>query len=109
MPDQPFPEKLHNYLGGDSPPVGRGHAATRFVRAVEAWHPESSEAVSKELQNAACAFVDELKRLDLPPEQVLVVVKDLLIEDGVVRDADAQRQLVERVVTWCIKAYYDIG
>ena len=86
----------------------RSVAATRFVRAVEAWHSKLSDAVGEELRDAACAFVDELKTREMPPEQVLVAVKDLLhsVDGG---DAETQRQLMQKVIGWCINAYYDLG
>lgn len=87
----------------------RSVAATRFVRAIEAWQPKSSDGVEEEVRSAACAFVDELKTQDMPPEQVLVAIKDLLHDVAGERDNDGQRQLVQKVVSWCISAYYDLG
>jgi len=80
-------------------------AAKRLVRAVSGV-AQSSNAATSEIRDATCAFVDELKALDVPPERVLVQFKEVIANALGDRRSDEQRQLFEQVITWCIEAYY---
>jgi hypothetical protein len=66
----------------------------------------SSKAVTSETQEAICAYVDELKAQQLPPERVLVQIKELIATVEGDWSSDEQRQFLQQVILWCIQAYY---
>jgi hypothetical protein len=61
------------------------------------------------LRQALRAMAVEARDVRMPPEQLLVVLKDLWHTLPAVRAAEhpeAQARLLQRVVTMCIKEYY---
>lgn len=73
-------------------------------------------AATRELREAVCAHVRDLKERGYPPERVLIEVKGLLAEAGIRKTgplADRgsaalgpETEIVERVVEWCIEEYF---
>jgi hypothetical protein len=57
---------------------------------------------------ALCDLADEARLKDIPPEHLLIVLKDLWRALSIVRDAarDEEARLLQRVVSMCIAAYY---
>jgi hypothetical protein len=80
-------------------------AAQRFAAAIEAYHGASRKDAT-DVQDAACAYVAELKAQAWPPERVLIQIKELLRTSSGRSDDEQQRHLLQRVITWCIEAYY---
>jgi hypothetical protein len=67
------------------------------------------QAATPELRAAVQNYVRGLKASGYPPEQVLVAVKALIAEAGVKRGVSADSPgavLIDRVVAWCIEAYF---
>jgi hypothetical protein len=69
----------------------------------------SKTAERTQLQAALVALAADARAKAMPPEQLLVVLKDIwnaLPEVRAMTDASAQVDLLQRVVTMCIKEYY---
>ena len=61
-----------------------------------------------ETQHALCAFVDECRAMQLPPEKVIVEVKALAGDVGLSAGSGSKEErLLAQVVHWCILRYYD--
>ena len=67
------------------------------------------------IRRQVCDYADELKRLGLPPERVIVALKRLANEAGVVsmsrtiatpKALDGHDKLLVDIVAWCIDRYY---
>jgi hypothetical protein len=67
-------------------------------------------SATPELRDAVQNYVRGLKAIGYPPEQVLVAVKALIAEAGIKqRGGSARRrdaELADRIVAWCIAAYF---
>jgi hypothetical protein len=67
-------------------------------------------APTPELRDAINTYVRSLKASGYPPEQVFVAVKALIAEAGVEKrrgsTASPDAALTDRVVAWCIEAYF---
>ena len=64
---------------------------------------------SSELQHALLLMAADAREKSMPPEQVLIALKDIwnaLPEVRAMTDAGNQIRLLQRVVTMCIKEYY---
>ena len=64
---------------------------------------------SPALQACLIAMAAEAREKSMPPEQVLIVLKDVwarLPEVRAMTDPNEQVRLLQRVVTMCIKEYY---
>ncbi len=63
-----------------------------------------------ELRDAIQSYVRGLKASGYPPEQVLVAIKALIAEAGVekrgISSDSPNAALADRVVAWCIEAYF---
>jgi hypothetical protein len=55
------------------------------------------------LQKMVCGVVDELKPTGMPPERVLLAIKEIAQQAGV---APAGNRLVEQMVKWCLERYF---
>jgi hypothetical protein len=98
LPQEPRETQRLPLSGGG---VGRFVAALRRVREL----PLDGE--STELRAAACEYVDQLKAAGEPPQRVLAVVKEVTrIHLDHNLDQSATREVVERLVRWCIERYY---
>lgn len=80
-------------------------AVQTLKRVLEARTPQDSTRTDV-LREAICDFVRELKGRELPPERVLVIVKGVVSAARLDDDWDAQRRLLQQVITWCIDEYY---
>jgi hypothetical protein len=86
------------------------HNRTACVRAAFTAIPLDESA----LKDAICAYVDEAKNHGWHIERVIIEIKRISeVEDGPVYRARADpiqrhraRELVHRVVTWCIDRYF---
>lgn len=61
------------------------------------------------LQKALLQMASEAREKAMPPEQLLIVLKDLwnaLPEVRAIPDTSEQIRLLQRVVTMCIRVYY---
>lgn len=73
---------------------------------------ENSAAAAEALHEAVCAYVRQLKAMDLPPERVLVTIKAVANQAGV-RDSRTEHvdgpqrpeRLMETIVKSCIAEY----
>ena len=94
-----------------TPPSRLDPAALAGLRAaLGAYLAESEDRVS--LQIALASLAAQARDRSIPPEQLLVVLKDLwngLPEVRAMTDTAAQVGLLQRVVTMCIREYYDSG
>jgi hypothetical protein len=92
-------------LPADRHPLPQSEAAQRFALAI-ASHLGAGDTAT-EVRDAACDYVRELRERSLPPERVLVHIKEMLRTlPGRDDDDEEQRHLVRQVITWCIEAYY---
>ena len=90
-------------IGHISPPSSDSDA--RLVRAAGA--ASASDEASSELHAAVCEYVAQLKAQRLPPERVVVAVKQALTRAGLPRyRKPLDVFLIERAVRWCIEEYY---
>jgi hypothetical protein len=84
-------------------------SAQRLARALAAALADRS-APTIALYEAVCRYVADLRAHGLPPERMLVVVKELMrgtAPDSVTsRAVDLDADLQRLVVTWSIDAYY---
>lgn len=60
----------------------------------------------EELRRAVRAFTRELRRQAVPPERMLIELKQLVRDTSISR-APYPQQLMEQVVSWGIDAYYE--
>jgi hypothetical protein len=66
------------------------------------------------LEDAVCAFVDEMKEQGQPPEAVLVAAKQAAADAGLVPSSeqslfltnDHADHVLGEIVRWCIEEYY---
>ncbi len=85
----------------------RDVAARRQGDRPDAPHP-TDIALRPQLRASVTAYVVGLRREQLPPQTVVVLIKALLREGLPPRvDPAAERELTAAVVRWCIEAYYD--
>jgi hypothetical protein len=62
---------------------------------------------SDSIQNATIAFATVARRLDVPPETLLVLLKRAAVDDGLSGLSDFWREvIVSRLVRWGIEGYY---
>lgn len=68
----------------------------------------------EELQASARALIDDLRRKQEPPEQILLHIKQFLAEAGLRSGfpsgqgpAASERDLYRDIITWSIRYYYD--
>jgi hypothetical protein len=81
-------------------------AADRLVRALES-SPHGTFSLPDPLRTAINNYVDELKAQGLPAERVLINVKRVVFDAYSVSSRDEDhRRFRQRVITWCIEAYY---
>ncbi|HUQ84621.1 MAG TPA: hypothetical protein VM076_25940 [Gemmatimonadaceae bacterium] len=66
---------------------------------------EESRVIRAALEEAVHMYARALRRLEVPPERTLVLVKDAVRAELQTVDRDT-RLLMEDVARWCIKAYY---
>jgi hypothetical protein len=97
------------YDSSHTPPSRLDPDTVSAVRdALRAYLADSSEPSG--LQRALLRMSTEAREKDILAEQLLVVLKDVwtgLPEVRGITDAGAQITLLQRVVTMCIKEYYD--
>ena len=94
-----------------SPPPAGGLAEETVARTRVALsrYLKDSEAGAQELRDALDGMAAEARARSMLPEQLLVVLKDVwyaLPEVRSIEDSGAQIRLLQRVVTMCIKEYY---
>lgn len=72
--------------------------------------------VEKELRDAVCDLVEEVKKLGWPPERAIIAIKEIAEEAGLTqssrvllknRELDARDALLAKIVRWTIECYYD--
>ena len=91
-----------------TPPSRLDPAAVAELRAALAAYLAQSEDRAA-LQSALATLAAEARDKGIPPEQLLVVLKDVWNGLPAVRamtDASAQVALLQRAVTMCIREYY---
>lgn len=75
-----------------------------------------SRGAQDEIRRQVRAYAAELKDLGLPPERVVIAVKQAASDAGIRacssmlasrRSDDAKTNLLVDIVTWCIAGYYD--
>ena len=90
-----------------NPPSRLSDGTTHSVRV--ALQEYLASGSSTELQEALVQLAADAREKSIPPEQVLIALKDMwsaLPEVRVMSDAGNQIRLLQRVVTMCIKEYY---
>ncbi|CAN5883260.1 hypothetical protein BH11GEM2_BH11GEM2_29700 [soil metagenome] len=92
---------------GQNPPSRLSEDTTQSVRA--ALRDYLATGSSSPLQPALLLMAADAREKSMPPEQVLIALKDIwnaLPEVRVMSDAGNQIRLLQRVVTMCITEYY---
>jgi hypothetical protein len=90
-----------------NPPSRLSADTTQRVRAALREYVASES--SSGLQHALLLMAADAREKSMPPEQVLIALKDIwnsLPEVRVMADTGNQIRLLQRVVTMCIKEYY---
>jgi len=93
---------------GHTPPSRLDDASIELLRSALRDYLQDSKDPSK-LQPALLHIASEAHARALPPEQLLVVLKEVwsaLPEVRAMTNAREQINLLQRVVTMCIKEYY---
>jgi hypothetical protein len=79
------------------------------IRAALAVAAATRNYDSRELRDAVSQFAADLHASDLPPERVLIVVKQLADESSLTGVSDWWRSIVtDRLVRWAVEGYYRI-
>lgn len=72
--------------------------------------------VQSKVRLQVCEYTDELKALGVRPERVIIAVKRVAREAGIVSESlvvptsqprDGKDKLLVDLVSWCIEQYYD--
>jgi hypothetical protein len=100
-------------LESNHAPTEKDAASERLRRAIAARSAGSGS--SEELEQAACALVGQLRGSNLPPEQMLLYIKEFLAESGLrpsyANPSDGSvgpnATLYRDLIAWCIKAYFN--
>ena len=66
---------------------------------------EELAGVRVQLEESVRTYAQLLRRVDLPPERALVLVKDVVSLE-IISAGSERRALTEAVTRWCIAAYY---
>ena len=82
--------------------------------ALDSLPASMDDNATAELQHRVCLFVDEMKRLDLPPERILAAIKQIAHDAGlrstqVTSSGTTQTPedlVLGQLVSWCIEHYY---
>jgi hypothetical protein len=69
--------------------------------------PLSASGTDGRLRSAVVSYTRAMRRSGLPPERVVVLVKQLLREAGSGVEPPLRRALAERATRWCIAAYFE--
>jgi hypothetical protein len=92
-----------------TPPGGLAEETTQAVRAALVQYLRSPGSPT-ELRSALNRMADEARTKAILPEHLLVTLKQLwssLPEVRSVGDVDEQTRMLQRVVTMCIREYYE--
>jgi predicted methyltransferase len=84
--------------------------AARTTRAIAAFVADPhGRAVAAEMHDAVCAYTRLLREAGLPPEQVVIAVKDVAKDAGIPTRLRGETESVPlaRIVASCITAYYE--
>ena len=95
------------YDSSQNPPSRLSDDTTHAVRV--ALREYLASGSSSDLQHALVVMASDAREKSMPPEQVLIALKDIwntLPEVRVMTDTGNQIRLLQRVVTMCIKEYY---
>lgn len=88
--------------------------AERYVqlrRNVNATCQEAQELLAQatelreSLRDSVADYVSVLRRINVPPERAIVLVKTAVVEPDLVPDKH-HRQVIEEAVRWAVDAYY---
>jgi hypothetical protein len=96
----------------DSGPIPNGGLSTEVVdRVIDALTRYLGAGTDRDdqLRSALQELAREARDKRMPPEKLLIVLKDVWYELPVVRDSterDEQVRLLQRAVTMCINEYY---
>ena len=91
--------------------------ATERLHAELAAMARDEHAEVASLEDAVCAFVDEMKQQGHPPEMVIVAAKQAAADSGLVPTLEQSLHLrgdhadhvIGEIVRWCIEQYYETG
>jgi hypothetical protein len=61
--------------------------------------------VRESVRDSVAAYVSVLRRIDVPPERAIVLVKSVVLESDLVPDRH-HRQVIQEAVRWAVDAYY---
>jgi hypothetical protein len=83
-----------------------------FAAFAETAHNEHAERT--QLEDAVCAFVEEMKEQGQPPEAVIIAAKQMAAQAGLVSSPepslffthDDAGHVLSEIVRWCIEEYY---
>ena len=95
------------YDSSQNPPSRLSDDTTNAVRV--ALREYLASGSSSELQHSLLVMAADAREKSMPPEQVLIALKDIwnaLPEVRAMTDSTNQIRLLQRVVTMCIKEYY---
>jgi hypothetical protein len=94
---------------GPTPTGGLSAEVVDKVSAALAHYMAAPDVHGNELNSALQAMASEARANAMPPEKLLIVLKDVWYELPAVRDStqrDEQVRLLQQVVTMCINEYY---
>ena len=107
----PFPHTsrimMMAFDSSQNPPSRLSDDTTQSVRVALRGYLDSGSA--SKVQQALVQLAAEARDKSMPPERVLIALKEIwnsLPEVRVMADTDHQIRLLQRVVTMCIKEYY---
>lgn len=83
-------------------------AARRLSRVLQQ-EPITNPMPSAEARVAICDLVRDLKGAGLPPERVLIRVKQVVAgawSEHRSRESDYEQRFLQQLITWCIEEYY---
>jgi hypothetical protein len=95
---------------GPMPPYALAQETVDAVRRALQCHARAAASdPASELRTALHALAREAREKAVPPEQLLITLKNVwqsLPEVGSARDSNEQTRMLQRVVTICIKEYF---
>jgi hypothetical protein len=94
---------------GPTPPGGLSAAVVEGVSTALANYLAAPDAHRDEVRAALHAMASQARANAMPPEKLLIVLKDVWYALPVLRDStqrDEQIRLLQHVVTMCINEYY---
>jgi hypothetical protein len=87
-----------------------------LVRATSTLATSTHTTGDQQLRDEVCDVVEELKKLEWPPERTIIAIKEIAEEAGLTQsqrvllrnqELGARDALLAKLVRWTIECYYD--